>query len=419
MHHSSLAIAAMVAAVITCTAHHHCRAQGPDTAVTRLHLNAKRPQAEIAYDVTPIVSDSIRHIETPPLQKKNLIGRIIQYFDEANKTSPQKQFDFTFVGGPSYSQSTSLQLAVMAAGLYHSRMDSVTPVSNASIFAQGSLSGFYRLGLSGEHYGPADRYRINYCADFAHFPLKFWGIGYDTERHDNNETKYTELRSSLWCDFQWRIGENLFIGPSINFNYAKATHVKRPELWNGQSLRVFDYGFGLGFIASFDSRDVSTNASQGINFNIKQYVYPGFLKNRHVFSSTELTFGIYKQIYSSAVLAAQLHAMATYGNTPWSMLPKLDASNAIRGYYEGRYRDKNEADIVVELRQHVWKRFGVVVWGGVGSVFHRFTDVRLNTLLPSYGIGARWEFKKKVNVRVDLGFGKRSMAVCLGLNETF
>ena len=134
----------MVAAVITCTAHHHCRAQESDTTVTRLHLNvnAKRPQAEIAYDVTPIVSDSIRHIETPPLQKKNLIGRIIQYFDEANKTSPlEKQLPiFTFVGGPSYSQSTSLQLAVMAAGLYRSRMDSVHSGVETQAYSHRALS---------------------------------------------------------------------------------------------------------------------------------------------------------------------------------------------------------------------------------------------------------------------------------------
>ena len=190
-------------------------------------------------------------------------------------------------------------------------------------------------------------------------------------------------------------------------------------MWNGQDLRIFDYGLGLGFIFSFDTRDVSTNASSGINLNIKQYFYPGFLKNRYAFSSTEFTFGIYRQLWKSGVVAAQLHTMATYGNTPWSMLPTVDASKGIRGYFEGRYRDKNEADVVIELRQHIWKRFGAVAWGGVGSVFRHFSDVRLNTLLPSYGIGIRWEFKKKVNVRVDYGFGKRSSSISLGLYETF
>lgn len=377
------------------------------------------PKPSLAEDVTPIVAEQLENISIETPRKMNIIEWVIDYLDKANKPKPNKRFDFTIVGGPSYNASTSFQLAVMAAALYHSRMDSITPTSDASVFIQGSLTGFYRIGLSGDHYGPGDKYRIHYCADFAHFPLKFWGIGYDTESQDDNETKYTELRSAMWCDFQWRLAKNIYLGPSVNFQYAKATKVTRPELWNGEDLRVFSYGLGLGFIFSFDTRDVATNASNGINLNLKQYFYPGFLKNRYAFSSTELTFGVYRQLWKSGVIAAQLHAMATYGDTPWNMLPTVDASKGIRGYYEGRYRDKNEADIVVELRQHIWKRFGAVVWGGVGSVFRNYNQVRMNTLLPSYGVGLRWEFKKKVNVRVDFGIGKRSSSVSLGLYETF
>ncbi len=392
---------------------------GPQHATTTSVAEITPSKNIISSDTTKILAESIENIQIETPRKMNIVEQVINYFDKANKPKAHKRFDFTIVGGPSYNASTSFQLAVMGAALYHSRMDSITPVSNASLFVQGSLTGFYRVGLSGDHYGPEDKYRMRYCADFAHIPLKFWGIGYETESQNSNETKYTELRSALWCDFQWRLADNLYFGPSVNFHYAKATKVTRPELWNGQDLRIFDYGLGLGFIFSFDTRDVSTNASSGINLNIKQYFYPGFLKNRYAFSSTEFTFGIYRQLWKSGVVAAQLHTMATYGNTPWSMLPTVDASKGIRGYFEGRYRDKNEADVVIELRQHIWKRFGAVAWGGVGSVFRHFSDVRLNTLLPSYGIGIRWEFKKKVNVRVDYGFGKRSSSISLGLYETF
>jgi hypothetical protein len=39
--------------------------------------------------------------------------------------------------------------------------------------------------------------------------------------------------------------------------------------------------------------------------------------------------------------------------------------------------------------------------------------------LPNYGIGYRWEFKKRVNVRLDWGFGKRQMGVIFSINEAF
>ncbi len=372
---------------------------------------------EADTDTVATHSDTTYTTETP--QKMNLIEKVIHYFDEANKPKPSKRFDFTVVGGPTYSASTSFQLAVMGAALYHSRMDSLTPTSNASVFVQGSLTGFYRVGLSGDHYGPNDAYRIHYCADFAHFPLKFWGIGYENECNNSNETKYTELKSALWCDFQWKISQNLYAGPSVNMRYAKATKVTRPELWYNPGTRNSTYSLGVGFVVSYDTRDISTNASNGVNLSLKQYFYPGFIKNINPFSSTELTFGFYKQAWKTGVIATQFHTMTTYGHTPWSMMPTVDASKGIRGYFEGRYRNKNEGDIVFEIRQHIWKRIGAVAWGGVGTVFHHFDEIRCNTLLPSYGIGVRWEFKKKVNVRVDYGIGKRSSSISLGLYETF
>ncbi len=66
----------------------------------------------------------------------------------------------------------------------------------------------------------------------------------------------------------------------------------------------------------------------------------------------------------------------------------------MRGYYEGRYRDKCASDMAVELRQHIYRRSGIAVWGGVGSIYHKLSDIRFDRLLPEYGIGYRWEFKR-------------------------
>jgi len=350
-------------------------------------------------------------------KKPNLITRIINYFDDANKEHPDRKFDFSLLGGPNYSEATSVQLALVAAGLYRTRIDSITPQSDVSIFGQGSVTGFYRVGIRGNHFAPDDKMRIIYNIDFAHFPLKFWGLGYDMASNKSNESAYTELQSMLWGEFMWKIVPNLYVGPSVNFYYSKAIKQERPELWNGQDNRIFTYGFGAAI--SYDTRDYPTNASKGVNITFKQRFFPGFMGNDYSFSSSELTAAWYKKFWPSGVMAFQLHGCSTYGNTPWNLLPFLDASNGVRSYYEGRYRDKNEADFVVELRQHIWRRNGIVVWAGAGTVFGKLSEVNINTLLPSYGIGYRWEFKKRVNVRVDFGLGKHSSQLTFGLHETF
>lgn len=115
----------------------------------------------------------------------------------------------------------------------------------------------------------------------------------------------------------------------------------------------------------------------------------------------------------------QFHTRLTYGNTPWGLMSKMGGSSNMRGYYEGRYNDKCLMDATVELRQHVWRRSGVVAWVGAGQVFKDFSDIKARHTLPNYGIGYRWEFKARVNVRLDVGFGKHQTGFMFNINEAF
>ena len=91
----------------------------------------------------------------------------------------------------------------------------------------------------------------------------------------------------------------------------------------------------------------------------------------------------------------------------------------MRGYYDGRYRDRNLVEAQVELRQKVWRRNGIALWVGAGNVFHDFNTFRWSQTLPNFGVGYRWEFKKRVNVRLDLGFGRNGSGFIFNINEAF
>ena len=99
-------------------------------------------------------------------------------------------------------------------------------------------------------------------------------------------------------------------------------------------------------------------------------------------------------------------------------MPTLGGA-AMRGYYKGRFRDKCATDITFELRQHVYRRSGIAIWGSVGSIYEKWADICFKRLLPEFGIGYRWEFKKNTNVRLDIGFGKHGSGFLFGINEAF
>lgn len=350
--------------------------------------------------------------------KLNLIQKIVRYFDEANKPKPEKKLDFSFIGGPAYSNDTKLSIGLLGAALYKSiPFDSLTPQSNASLYSEFSITGFYLVGIKGNHIGPRDNYRIDYKVFFESFPNYFWGIGYENGRNEDNKTKFLQLNASLEAAMTWQLTDGLFLGPAVRFNYSKAKNADSYRLWNGEDLRITNYG--VGFNLSYDTRDFITNAYTGIYLGLEQRFYPRFMKNSYCFSSTELTFNYYHPLWKGGIFAGQVHSLLTYGNTPWPMLAQLGGSHSMRGYYEGQYRDKCAADITLELRQHIYRRSSAVAWVGAGTVFPDFKDIHFSQVLPNFGVGYRWEFKKRVNVRLDVGFGKGQKGFVFNINEAF
>lgn len=348
---------------------------------------------------------------------KNFIDKVLAYFDDSNKEKENKKFDFSIIGGPHYSSDTQLGLGLVAAGLYRNDNDTVLPPSSVSLYSDVSTIGFYLLGVRGTHLFPNDKYRINYNLYFYSFPSKYWGYGYSNAVNDHNESEYDRKQSRITTEFLINLGSKLYIGPTARFDYIKAKNVESPELWNDQKQETTNYGIGISFL--YDTRDHLTNAHKGIYIKLDQRFTPRFLGNKYAFSTTEFTFNHYQKVWKGAVIAGQLHSQLNYGNVPWGLMASVGGSYSMRGYYDGRYNDKCEMDATIELRQHVWKRNGIVAWIGAGTIFPKFSELRLSHILPNYGIGYRWEFKKRVNVRLDLGFGKGQTGFIFNINEAF
>jgi hypothetical protein len=53
------------------------------------------------------------------------------------------------------------------------------------------------------------------------------------------------------------------------------------------------------------------------------------------------------------------------------------------------------------------------------NIFHDFKHIYMKQTLPTYGFGLRWEFKPRVNVRVDWGFTKTGNSIVFNIGEAF
>lgn len=369
------------------------------------------------------VTDSIssaEKVDTMALRAgKSWVNRILDYFNDSNKNKKHKRFDFSVIGGPHYASDTKFGLGLVAAGLYRTDPnDSILPPSNVSLYGDVSSVGFYMLGVRGNHIAPKGRYRIDYHLYFYSFPADFWGIGYEMGDNDANKSDMKRWQAQAEVSFLFRVADNFYIGPMASYDYVIGKHIERPELLQGMDQHTWNVGAGVSLV--YDNRDNLTNPHRGICLNINQMFRPGFMGNDYAFSTTAFRFDAYQRLGKGTVLAEDIGANLNFGNPSWGMMAELGGTHSMRGYYEGRYRDKHSLEAMVELRQHVWKRNGIVVWVGAGTIFPKFSALRSKQILPNAGVGYRWEFKKNVNVRLDYGFGKSGQSGFLfNINEAF
>lgn len=352
------------------------------------------------------------------LKKDNFFRRFYNYFKDANEDKTmEKKFDFSIIGGPHYSSDTKLGIGLVAAGLFRVDKENLDiPPSNVSIFGDITTTGFYLLGIRGNTLFKGARYRLDYTTYFFSMPGAFWGIGYENGMHAQ-AAKYKRLQNQIKVDFMYRIAKNTYIGINGDFNYIEGRDLTRPEYLNGEDTKYTN--FGMGMFILYDSRDVITNAHKGIYAKLDQRFFPKFFGNKGAFNRTEFFGNAYKKVWKGGVLAYDLHMALSSGDVPWTMLPRMGGSYRMRGYYEGQFRDKNLIETQLELRQKVYNRHGIAVWGGAGNVFSSFKRFDIDHTLPNYGIGYRWEFKKRVNVRLDYGFGKGQTGFIFNINEAF
>ncbi|MBR2501004.1 MAG: BamA/TamA family outer membrane protein [Rikenellaceae bacterium] len=372
----------------------------------------------IAATAVSMAADSLAVDTTAPKQRNSIFRRLIRYFEQANEDRTQeKKFDLTWVLGPSYSAVTKVSLGILASGLYRiDRTDTITQPSNVSLYANISTSGYYKVGVTGLNLMDRNRHRIKYDISFASMPIDYWGIGYDMAQAE--KSSMVEKRYRIDAEYQYEMARNFFAGAALDFTHAAAKKVANPEYMLGQRDKYTATGFGLSL--QYDSRDFAPNPYRGIYLNLRETYFPAALGTTETIWRTTFTGNYYQRLWKGCILAFDAYLEYNSGKEiPWSMVAQLGGGYRMRGYYLGQYRDNAMIEVQAELRQKIYNRHGIAVWVGAGNVFPNFNSFRWSQTLPNYGIGYRWEFKHRVNVRVDYGRGRHGGSVVFNVNEAF
>jgi outer membrane protein assembly factor BamA len=138
---------------------------------------------------------------------------------------------------------------------------------------------------------------------------------------------------------------------------------------------------------------------------------------------TRLNFDLrqYFSVWGSHVLAYQIYVNLITGEPPFYKMSAFGGPNLMRGYPRRRFRDRDMIAFQTEYRMPLFWRIGVAGFAGAGQVAHRIGDVTIGDMKYSVGWGLRFQIDKKnhTNARLDMGFGKKSFAPVLAIQEAF
>lgn len=321
-----------------------------------------------------------------------------------------------------YSPET--KLAFGTGGLYTfyaSKIRNGLKPSNIQMLAYYTLNRQYWFEIKPDVYLKNNNYHFYGTLNYTKFLDKFWGIGTLTNKED--EEKYISLISRIKIYMLRRLNSPLSVGLAFEYEHHNIVEVEEGGKLDPGTIPGSEGGTisGLGALVQWDSRDHIFSPSKGSFFQLSLKLYKPFLGSSFDFALFNLDLRRYMSLFSSHVLALQAYINLLSGSPPLQMLSRLGGQYLMRGYYNGRYRDKNMYIFQAEYRLPLWRRLGVAGFLAVGDVGGKLSDFSFKTVKITFGLGIRFRInpEEKMNLRLDIGFSPESSGVYFNINEAF
>ncbi len=272
-----------------------------------------------------------------------------------------------------------------------------------------------------ELYMPGDRILIDGMAKYSYFPDRFNGIGNRTT--DADREAYTSSNWRLQLNLQRRWGDFLFAGMHLEtYDISMRQIASRGQLATGR-ITGSNGGTisGLGIFLKWDSRDNTFSPAGGTYASLFLNRFFHILGGGFRFSQLAVDARHYLPLGGAQVLAVQGVFKTVWGDCPFQVLPMFGGLNLLRGYYDGRYRDRNMLAVQAEYRRPLWGRFGLCGFAGAAQVQAKASLLALDGFHAAAGIGLRYKFnpRENLNVRLDAGFAGPAPAFYLTFAEAF
>ena len=268
---------------------------------------------------------------------------------------------------------------------------------------------------------PGDRVLVQVDLAAMRFPEDWWGVGPDTPA--SAREGYDADRLELALEPLVRPAASFFVGPSVQVQRMGRVRPAPGGLLASGSVPGASGGTssGAGLAAVWEGRAVPVTPAAGEAYGaLRTLGFGRATGSDFAFSRTELDLRAYLGL-GPGLFALQGFAQLHGGRPPFRMLGLLGGDSLQRGFYQGRYRDRQLLAGQAEVRMPVWWRLGLVAFGSLGAVSPSLSGFRGAPLRGSGGGGLRIRVDddEGTSLRMDLAVAQGSLAFYVSFGEAF
>ena len=337
-----------------------------------------------------------------------------------------------FVLLPALSSAPETGIEFGGAALLSFYTDTIgrdTRVSSLFGYSTITTKGQTKLSLNASYWTPQNKFHFTGNISYYNFPFNFYGVGNNTRLADKDYVQEKRYKFSL--NGEKLIGDNIYLGfVSGAFKYFYKYDKNRQGVLTTDP-GVEDKRGGANIYAgpsfTFDTRNNNTYTTKGMIVSAYYNIIHGvFSNNSYQGGFFNIEYSQFFALANKLVLGLDVQEQSLTGSrSPFYLMPQMGSDEMMRGYYGGRYRDRNYIAGQTELRYRIDKRFGLVGFVGTGEVFH--SSFSTDQLKPNYGGGFRYFFdiEKGLAIRMDYGVGqkpageKRESGFYIALGQSF
>lgn len=310
-----------------------------------------------------------------------------------------------------YSQETKIELG--ATGIYNfyvDKTDTTIYTSNINTVASFTTEKQTNLKLETDIWTRNNDYHYITSLRYKKYPFNYYGIGDETRASD--KTLLTQRFFQFNFELEKKMLKKYYAG--LNIQFENFTYEDKSQNENFDLSQIYGGNGGkylaFGLSQSYDSRNSNTETTKGLYGRVKYAYVPNLWgADNYTGGILSLDLRAFFPLNKNLTIGVQSTFKTLFSdNTPFYLTPQLGNDEMMRGYYQGRYRDKNYLANQAELRYRIHPRIGLATFLGAGTVYKESLDLSRLKLSGGGGIRYFFDLEHGSSVRIDYAIGEKS-----------